>query len=103
MEAELHFRLWRAIEAYVVACGGDPKRNLSGRQSARADVELVLAKVEKPSGKVCPFLLTGLRLELTHGPAQPPHTCPYRTEIDHDSKTLCTCCEACIAECNRDT
>lgn len=32
-------------------------------------------------------------------PAEPDHECPYRAEINDDSKTLCNCCDACRAEC----
>lgn len=28
-----------------------------------------------------------------------PHTCPYSEEINGDSETLCTCCDACEQSC----
>lgn len=31
--------------------------------------------------------------------AEPLHTCPYNVEINHDSTTLCDCCDACQQEC----
>jgi hypothetical protein len=32
-------------------------------------------------------------------PALEPHTCPFRAEINDDTKTLCTCCSVCRAGC----
>ena len=33
---------------------------------------------------------------------QPPHRCPYRSEIEGDDETLCMCCVVCEEECARD-
>ncbi len=30
------------------------------------------------------------------------HTCPYKVDIDDDSKTLCNCCADCQHECSMD-
>lgn len=35
-------------------------------------------------------------------PAQAPGPCPYKSEINDDSETLCTCCEDCRHECLMD-
>lgn len=38
-----------------------------------------------------------------HGPAKPPHTCPFSDEMaGGDSKTECECCETCEGECAMD-
>lgn len=29
-----------------------------------------------------------------------PHSCPYKSEINDDSETLCTCCWDCQVECS---
>lgn len=34
--------------------------------------------------------------------ATEPHTCPYSVEINDNTTTLCTCCEACQRECELD-
>lgn len=31
-----------------------------------------------------------------------PHTCPYAEDVNNDSETLCTCCDACAQECAYD-
>lgn len=31
--------------------------------------------------------------------ATDPHTCPYKSEINDDDETLCTCCADCTTEC----
>ncbi len=31
--------------------------------------------------------------------ALPPHTCPYREDINDDHKTKCNCCADCQHEC----
>lgn len=31
-----------------------------------------------------------------------PHLCPYKIEMNDDSKTLCQCCERCERECRDD-
>lgn len=31
-------------------------------------------------------------------PAEAPHTCPYKQEIDND-ESLCTCCAVCTQDC----
>jgi len=31
-----------------------------------------------------------------------PHPCPYRSEINDDDETLCTCCDNCTQECADD-
>lgn len=28
-----------------------------------------------------------------------PHTCPYKSEINDDDESLCTCCDDCAQEC----
>lgn len=33
---------------------------------------------------------------------EPLHTCPYKKEINNDSESLCSCCEACTRECAMD-
>jgi len=30
------------------------------------------------------------------------HICPYKEDIDGDSKTLCSCCEYCTQQCADD-
>jgi hypothetical protein len=35
-------------------------------------------------------------------PGKKPHPCPYRADINDDSKTLCNCCDACRRECAED-
>jgi hypothetical protein len=30
------------------------------------------------------------------------HTCPFKIDIYDDSKTLCNCCDKCMAECIND-
>lgn len=35
-------------------------------------------------------------------PAEEPHVCPYKQDIDGDSTTLCRCCTACNNECASD-
>jgi len=34
-------------------------------------------------------------------PAQEPHECPYKAEVNDDHE-LCTCCEDCEAKCAMD-
>jgi hypothetical protein len=31
-----------------------------------------------------------------------PHTCPYLAEIHEDTKTRCTCCDACTKRCTEE-
>lgn len=31
-----------------------------------------------------------------------PHTCPFKSEINGDDFTECTCCEACTQQCAMD-
>jgi len=31
-----------------------------------------------------------------------PHPCPYKSDIDNDDDTLCTCCAYCEEQCNRE-
>lgn len=42
------------------------------------------------------------RHEGAHVPAQMPHVCPFKQEINNDSKTLCRCCPECTRECAYD-
>lgn len=32
-------------------------------------------------------------------PAEPAHICPFKSEINDDEETLCTCCPECTQEC----
>lgn len=32
----------------------------------------------------------------------PPHTCPYKGDVNGDYLTLCTCCSACESNCADD-
>lgn len=34
--------------------------------------------------------------------ATEPHTCPYKSDVDNDNETLCTCCAHCEHECAMD-
>lgn len=47
----------------------------------------------------CPKADEGDRRE--HGPALPPHPCPFAQEIHGDDST-CRCCDGCINECAMD-
>ena len=42
------------------------------------------------------------RTGFDHGPAQAPHTCPFRVDINDDTETLCECCPKCEYECAMD-
>lgn len=33
---------------------------------------------------------------------EPEHTCPYASDVNNDSDTLCNCCEKCESECAMD-
>lgn len=35
-------------------------------------------------------------------PAEPPHRCPYKSDIGGDDETLCECCDGCQYECAMD-
>lgn len=35
-------------------------------------------------------------------PAEDPHPCPFKEEINDDSETLCNCCKDCQYECRMD-
>ena len=35
-------------------------------------------------------------------PGEEEHTCPYKEEINGNSKTLCNCCNKCRHECLMD-
>jgi len=35
------------------------------------------------------------------GPSDIPYPCPYRVQIEHDDQTLCSCCDRCRDECER--
>lgn len=35
-------------------------------------------------------------------PATEPHPCPYQSDVNNDSDTLCTCCEDCQKQCADD-
>jgi len=32
-------------------------------------------------------------------PAEPPHTCPYSSDVDGDNESLCNCCTSCQNGC----
>lgn len=37
-----------------------------------------------------------------NNPATLPHSCPYKSDINDDSNTLCTCCDECKQNCADD-
>lgn len=36
------------------------------------------------------------------GTKQPPHSCPFKAEINNDELSQCTCCKECMHECAMD-
>lgn len=39
----------------------------------------------------------------SRGSKEPPHTCPWETEVNANYEKQCTCCKACTKHCNDET
>lgn len=63
------------------------------RQNEECDVTTDLEMVQDCDGCEC---------RSCHNPAEEPHTCPYKTEINDDYESLCNCCSECEQECRWD-
>ena len=75
------------------------RRNL---YPANTQKERALAEIHESVGRVnipCPSCV---ELGRQPNPAQEPHPCPLRSELDGDENTLCICCSSCHDACADD-
>ncbi len=50
--------------------------------------------LERKTGEVCQNCKKNLSTE--------DHLCPYKSDVNNDSETLCNCCDDCRFECCQD-
>jgi hypothetical protein len=68
----------------------------------RAEVTISTVTAEEVQGPRPPYPSLVPREGCAHERRE-PHTCPYKSEIEGDKTTLCTCCEACEENCELET
>lgn len=76
-----------------------PARSLWSDSRDDAADEMVNAAERALAGEPFPSELEGCRCGADK---DEPHTCPFKSDINGDDTTLCTCCKECTHQCAMD-